>query len=81
MDVDGCNMRKTYTKVQVVEVLKKTGRLTTAEISEHPELPNIATVKKLFQTKKIKDVWKELGMAEREQPPPSPNGSGGASPD
>ncbi len=52
-----------YTKEGVSKALEKTGKLTSKQISQHPDLPALNTILKLFGTKKINEVWKELSIS------------------
>ncbi len=51
-----------YTKEEVVKVLKKTGYLSHKDIDQHPNLPSYSTVLRLFKTTSINNVWKELNI-------------------
>ncbi len=51
-----------YTKEDASKALKKTGWLSMRAIQEHPDLPTLDTISKLFKTTKINDVWEELGI-------------------
>ncbi len=51
-----------YTKEEVARTLKKTGWLKYSEIDKHPELPAVMTIRRLFKTTNMSDVWKVLGI-------------------
>ncbi len=54
--------RPSYTKEEVSKALKETGYLTQIKIEQHPDLPSIPTIIKLFKTTKTNDIWKELNI-------------------
>ncbi len=51
-----------YTKETVSKTLKETGWLKAIEIDQHPDLPAVRTIVRLFKTSKIDDVWNELDI-------------------
>ncbi len=51
-----------YTKKEVSKALKKTGYLSQKEINQHPDLPSYSTIRRLFNTTKMSDVWKQLNI-------------------
>ncbi len=61
----GIPTRTIYTKEEISKALKETGYLKLGEINQHPDLPSLSTVYRLFKTAKINDVWKELGIPVR----------------
>ncbi len=54
--------KQIYTKEEVSKALKKTGYLSQRKIDQHPDLPSVRTVLKLFKTTKMSDAWNELGI-------------------
>ncbi len=54
--------KQIYTKDSVAKVLKETGYLSQKEIDKHPSLPLCGTIRKLFNTTKMTNVWNELGI-------------------
>ncbi len=57
-----------YTKDEVVKALKKEGYLTQKEINQHPDLPSVLIIKKLFKTTEMTEVWRELDIQFLRQP-------------
>ncbi len=55
--------KQMHTKKEVSKILKKTGWLPASEIEQHPGLPSLSTIYKLFKTTKINDVWGKLGIS------------------
>ncbi len=56
-----------YTKdsaSKALKALKQIGWLTQEAIDQHPDLPSVPTILRLFKTTKINDVWKELDIFE-----------------
>ncbi len=51
-----------YTKEEVSKALKETGYLPQIKIDQHPDLPSLSTIIRLFKTTKINNVWKELNI-------------------
>ncbi len=57
-----------YTKKRLSNKLKEIGFLTQTEIAQHPDLPSVPTILRLFKTTKLADVWKELGLFSKSKP-------------
>ncbi len=57
-----------YTKEKVGKALKKTGYLKEKVINQHPDLPVVTTILRLFEKVKMSDVWKELGVPFKSRP-------------
>ncbi len=57
--------KQEYTKEEVVKALKETGYLTQKEIEQHPDLPSHSTIRRLFKTTSMANVWKELSIPVR----------------
>ena len=53
-------LRSKYDKEDVLNNLKKIGRLKNNEIEKHPHLPSKTTILRLFKTTNMTDVWKEV---------------------
>lgn len=58
---------KDYTKDKLIKILveeckKNNGKLTVTQIDELDNLPSITTILRRFNTKSIKDVWKEIEL-------------------
>ncbi|WP_407301663.1 homing endonuclease associated repeat-containing protein [Clostridium botulinum] len=58
---------KEYTKDKLIKVLieeckKNNGRLTVTKINELENIPSITTILRRFNTKSIKNVWKEIEL-------------------
>ncbi len=61
----GANMRRTeqeYCKDEVARALKVVGWIKDYEIDLHPDLPPRSVIVKLFETTKLDDVWREVGV-------------------
>ncbi|MCP4049085.1 MAG: hypothetical protein GY730_00025 [bacterium] len=54
-----------YTKEEVSKALKKTGYLTSRKIAQHPDLPSHSTIRRLFKTTSMANVWNELDIPVR----------------
>ncbi len=55
-------MKQKYIKEEVAKMLQEIGWLSTKEIGQHPNLPSLPTILKLFKTTKMSDVWEELDI-------------------
>ncbi len=54
--------KQEYTKEEVSKALKEIGYLTQRDIAQHPDLPSVRTILRLFKTTSMTDVWKELNI-------------------
>ncbi len=60
--------KQKYTKEEVARTLSEIGWLTIREIDQHPDLPSVRTILRLFKTTSMANVWKELDIPFTPQP-------------
>ncbi len=53
-----------FTREEVEKVLRRTGWLTSDEISKHPDLPSSTTVVKLFKGRSTHDIWRAMNIPD-----------------
>ncbi len=62
------SQKPSYTKEEVAKALKEIGYLPEREVRQHPDLPPLYRILKLFKTSKTNDIWKELGIPITSRP-------------